>query len=327
VASSSTEPSDTLLVEPSEVGMRLDSFLVGRNLVPSAAAARRALAVVRVDGRIVKKGYRLAAGERVDFGGCPDQQAVLKPTPELTLSLLYADEALIAVDKPPGVPSHPLRAGEGATVAGAIVARYPECADASPDSREGGLGHRLDIGTSGVIVAARSRPIWHRLREALSGPACKKTYLAEVRGRFPGTDDASKDFVLPGDRPRSFVVSCPIGRQGRRGAKVKIASGRQPLPAQTLIALVETRPGGALVEAQLSHGRAHQVRAHLAYLGVPVVGDTTYGEAADQAADQASDPCCMTLHLHAWSISFLHPTTSKLLRIEAPLPSWAQRRL
>ena len=299
--------------------MRLDSFLVRRHLVPSTAAARRALAsgVVRVDGRMVKKGYRLAAGERVDFGGQTNQPPVLTATPELALSLLYSDDALIAVDKPSGVPSHPLRAGEGATVAGAIVARFPECADASPDPREGGLGHRLDIGTSGVLVAARSRPVWHRLREALSGPACEKTYLAEVGGRFPDTDGVAKEFVLPGERTRSFVVSCPIGRQGRRGAKVKLASGRQPLPAQTVIALVETRPGGALVEARLSHGRAHQVRAHLAYLGVPVVGDATYGEETDESG--------AALHLHAWTVSFLHPTTGKLLRIEAPLPAWAQR--
>jgi 23S rRNA pseudouridine1911/1915/1917 synthase len=310
-----------LLVEPSEAGMRLDSFLVKRNLAPSAAAARRALAVVRVDGRIVKKGYRLAAGERVDFGESSEQSAVLKPTPELELSLLYADDALIAVDKPPGIPSHPLRAGEGATVAGAIVARFPECAEASPDSREGGLGHRLDIGTSGVLVAARSRPIWHRLREALSGPACQKTYLAEVHGRFPASDDVARDYVLPGEQPHSFVVSCPIGRQGRRGAKVKLASGRHPLPAQTLITLVEERPSGALVEAQLSHGRAHQVRAHLAYLGLPVVGDATYGEAAESA-----DSPTIALHLHAWTLSFLHPTTGQPLRIEGPLPPWAQRR-
>jgi 23S rRNA pseudouridine1911/1915/1917 synthase len=323
VSSSSDDARAALLVEPSEIGLRLDTFLVRRNLVPSAAAARRALAssVVRVDGRVVKKGYRLEAGERVDLGQGPAELAELtelRANPELPLAVLYADDALVAVDKPPGVPSHPLRAGEGATVAGAIVARFPECARASPDPREAGLGHRLDIGTSGVLVAARSRAGWHRLREALSGPACEKTYLAEVRGRFPDSDAAAKDFVLPGERRHSFVVSCPIGRQGRRGGKVKLASGRQPLPARTEIALVEARPGGALVEARLAHGRAHQVRAHLAYLGIPVRGDATYGDGAD-------DPGAH-LHLHAWTISFPHPTTGKLLRIEAPLPAWAQPR-
>jgi 23S rRNA pseudouridine1911/1915/1917 synthase len=320
VVSSPDEAPSTLLVEASEAGLRLDGFLVRRNLVPSAAAARRAIAsaVVRVDGKAAKKGQRLEAGQRVDLGESPAAQPALEPTPELTLSVLYADDALVAVDKPPGIPSHPLRPGEVATVASAIVARFPECAQASPDPREGGLGHRLDIGTSGVLLAARSQEAWYRLREALSGPACEKVYLAEVVGDFPQPDSTVREFVLPGTRPQSFVVTCPIGRQGRRGGKVVLASGRQPLPAQTEIALAQSRPGGALVEARLSHGRAHQVRAHLAYLGIPVLGDATYGQGGDESSPG--------LHLHAWTISLLHPTTGKPLRIEAPLPRWAQRR-
>ena len=318
--SSCNDTPTVLVVDPSEIGLRLDGFLVRHNLVPSAASARRAIAsgVVCVDGRIAKKGHHLEAGQRVDLGESAAAQVVLEPSPELSLPLLYVDEAVVAVDKPPGIPSHPLRRGEGATAASAIVARFPECAQASPDPREGGLGHRLDIGTSGVLLAARSREVWHRLREALSGPACEKTYLAEVSAHFPGADEVAKEFVVPGDRPESFVVTCQIGRQGRRGGKVKLASGRQPLPARTDVALVESRPGGALLEARLCHGRAHQVRAHLAYLGMPVVGDATYGEASDESGT--------ALHLHAWTLSLLHPTTGKPLRIEAPPPAWAALR-
>jgi 23S rRNA pseudouridine955/2504/2580 synthase len=85
--------------------------------------------------------------------------------------------------------------------------------------------------------------------------------------------------------------------------------------------LLEDRPGRALVEARLSRGRAHQVRAHLAYLGIPVVGDATYGQVNE--IDDAADT---SLHLHAWAISFIHPITLKPLRIEAPLPPWARRQ-
>jgi 23S rRNA pseudouridine1911/1915/1917 synthase len=310
----------SFLVEPSESGLRVDSFLSRRNLLPSAAAARRAVAagVVYVDGKVAKKGHHLEAGQRVDLGERPTDEAILKPTPELLLALLYADEALVAVHKPAGIPSHPLHAGDDATVASALVAQFPECAAASPDPREGGLGHRLDVGTSGVILAARSREVWHRLREALSGPACEKTYLAEIAGHFPDIDAVTQELIVPGPRPASFVVSCPIGRQGRRGGKVKLDSGRQPLPARTEITLVETRPGGGLVEARLSHGRAHQVRAHLAYLGIPVLGDGIYGEGAS--------PSSASFHLHAWAISLLHPTTGKPLRITAPEPAWAVRQ-
>jgi 23S rRNA pseudouridine1911/1915/1917 synthase len=317
---SSGDPSSalSLVVEPEEAGLRVDSFLVRRNLAPSSAAARRAVAsgAVYVDGRTAKKGHRLEAGQRVDFGEPPVTETVLRATPELVLPVLYEDEALVAVDKPANVPSHPLRAGEGATVAGALIARFPECAAASADPREGGLGHRLDVGTSGVLVAARSRETWHRLRAALSEPACEKVYLAQVAGRFPEADELAKEFVVPGPYPASFVIDCPIGRQGRHGGKVLLDSGRQPLPARTTATRLEARPGGDLVEARLSHGRAHQVRAHLAYLGIPVLGDSTYGESAGESPAD--------LHLHAWAISFLHPITGKPLRIEAPPPAWAR---
>jgi 23S rRNA-/tRNA-specific pseudouridylate synthase len=99
---------------------------------------------------------------------------------------------------PPGLPSHPLRAGEGPSAAGALVARFPECAVASPDPREGGLVQRLDRGTAGVLVAARRRAVWPGLRDALAAPDCEKTYRAEVVGRFPDLGAGQKDFVSPG---------------------------------------------------------------------------------------------------------------------------------
>jgi 23S rRNA pseudouridine1911/1915/1917 synthase len=307
-----------MVVEAGETGARLDGFLARRQAVASTSAARRALAsgIVRVNGHAAKKGAHLQVGDVVELGEGPSQGVVLVPAFDVELTVLYQDDALVAVDKPAGIPSHPLRAGEGATVAGALVARFPECAAASPDAREGGLGHRLDVGTSGVLLAARSREAWYRLRESLAAAACEKVYLAEVRGEFPAAE--TREFVLPGPRPSSLVVTAPIGRQGRRGNKVRLAAGRQPLAARTEVTLLESRSGTALVEARLARGRAHQVRAHLAFLGIPVVGDTTYGQ-----LDEGTKP---GLHLHAWTVSIVHPTAGTPLRIESPLPPWARRR-
>jgi 23S rRNA pseudouridine1911/1915/1917 synthase len=307
-----------LVVAANEAGFRLDAFLARRGLLASVSEARRAVAagVVRVNGRPAKKGVHLEAGDTVDLGEGPATSRVLLPTPELELTVLYQDGDIIAVAKPAGVPTHPLRSDDVASIASALVARFPECATASPDAREGGVGHRLDVATSGVLLAARRREVWHRLREALAAPLCEKIYLAETRGCFPTADHAPADFVLPGPRPGSFVVTAPIGRQGRRGNRVRLASGRRPLPARTEITLLEARASATLVEARLRRGRAHQIRAHLALLGIPVVGDPIYGE---PAADGV-------LRLHAWAISLVHPTTARPLRVEAPLPAWARRR-
>jgi len=306
-----------LTVGEDEAGMRVDAFLAKRKLMPSSSAARRAVAsrAVRVNHNVAKKGLHLQPGDVVDLEDGA-AETVLVPAPQLELSLLYTDEDIVAVSKPAGVASHPLRAGEGPTLAGALVARFPECAAASVDAREGGLGHRLDIGTSGVLLAARSRPTWHRLREALAGSHCEKIYLAEIRDPFPSTETGCREFALPGPYASSFVISAPIGRRGRRGSQVVLASGRQPLPARTDVVLLAARDGAALVEARLERGRAHQVRAHLAYIGVPVWGDPVYGTEGPASARE--------LHLHAWAISFLHPTSGKPLRIEAPVPAWVE---
>ena len=311
------------VVGTAEAGLRLDAFLLRQKVVPSATAARRAIAerIVLVGGRPGKKGMHLGEGQVVEMAESIQDRVVPVPAAEIPLVVLFSDDDLVVVDKPAGLPSHPLRAGEGPSAAGALVARFPECAVASPDPREGGLVQRLDRGTTGVLVAARRRAVWPGLRDALAAPDCEKPYLAEVVGRFPNLGAGEKDFVSPGARPGTLSVAVPIGRVGRRGSRVKLGGGRQPLPAITEFALVEQRSTSALVEARLCKGRTHQVRAHLAYLGVPVVGDTTYGKTGHDVEPPAA------LHLHAAAIVFKHPTTGQLLRIEGPLPNWARPAL
>jgi len=311
------------VVSTAEAGLRLDAFLLRQKVVPSATAARRAIAagIVSVDDRPGKKGQHLGEGQVVEIAASVPDHVAPVPAAEIPLVVLYADDDLVVVDKPAGLPSHPLRAGEGASAVGALLARFPECAVASPDPREGGLVQRLDRGTTGVLVAARRPAIWPGLRDALSAPDCEKTYFAEVVGRFPVVGAGEKDFVSPGARSGTLSIAVPIGRVGRHGSRVKLGGGRQPLPATTEIALVEQRSVTALIQARLCKGRTHQVRAHLAYLGIPVVGDSTYGETTSDV-----EPPTL-LHLHAAAIVFKHPTTGQLLRIEGPLPNWARPAL
>jgi 23S rRNA pseudouridine1911/1915/1917 synthase len=284
-------------------GERLDHVVARARGDVAVAEGRRLIeaGAVRVDGRVARKGVRVVAGQVVDIDERAADGGGVEPDATVPVRWLHVDDALVAIDKPAGVPSHPLRAGERGTAANAIVARFPECATASTDPREGGLAHRLDNETSGVLLAARSRPAWEALRAAMGAATCDKTYLAEVVGAPPAAG----------------VETAPIGRAGRRGARVRVGAGRGALAARTAWEVVERRGATTLVRARLHAGRAHQVRAHLAAAGFPIVGDEVYGAAAPPAADGAR------LRLHAHTIALPHPTTGVALLIEAPPPAWA----
>ncbi|HEY2900562.1 MAG TPA: RluA family pseudouridine synthase [Polyangia bacterium] len=304
-----------VVVELALAGLRLDQFLARALGVTSVHAARRLIAAgeVRVDGRVVaKKGDRVAAGQVVFVTGAgagdnADGDAdLVVPDPTVVLPVLFVDADLVAVNKPAGINAHPLRRGERGTAANGLCVLWPECARASIDPREAGLGHRLDRDTSGVLLAARNRAAWEALRGALSDPACEKTYLAQVAGAPPvrGQFDGA------------------IGRHGRRGARVAIDGGRRPLPAHTeWETLSFLDDGSALVRARLHSGRAHQVRAHLSAAGFAILGDPIYSDQPTQALARVLN--VTALRLHAESIRLRHPLTGASLLVVAPPPAWA----
>lgn len=257
-------------------------------------------------GKAAAKGRRVVAGDVVDvLADLAPAAPVLVAHPEIAFDVLYEDEHLVAINKPGPLPSHPLRAGDGATAAGALVSRFPECALASLDPREGGLGHRLDQGTSGVLVAARTRAAWQALRAALGNVSCEKAYVAEVAGMMPVSD----------------VCAEVIGRGGPKGGKGVVGGGKDPLPARTEFERLSTRSKSSLVRARISSGRVHQVRAHVAYLGFPVLGDTVYSD--DRSRRISEELNVGELRLHAESVRLRHPITGEPLKIVAPLPAWA----
>ena len=215
---------------------------------------------VRVAGKRIKKGDRVAIGDVLELAHAPVSGAALRPVadPDAATRIVVVVERadLVVLDKPAGMPSQPLRAGELGTVANAIAARWPECAAIGDDPRDGGLVHRLDIGTSGLLVAARTVDAHRALRDAFGAGQIAKTYLAITDGS-----------------PVSRECDAPLAQRGKR-VVVDFADG---LAAYTSFAIERSSATHAVVRCTAQTGRMHQVRAHLAHVGSPITGDVLYG--------------------------------------------------
>lgn len=289
------------MVTAADAGERLDLF-VGKKLSLSRAKLKSLFEadLVRVDGRRAKKGQTVAEGQKVMVEVPVEGPRAPVPEPELPLTVLHLDEALIFVDKPAGIPVHPLQPGETGTLANRLIARWPEVAEASEDPREAGLVHRLDIETSGVLLAARTRAAWTALRAQFSGGgAAKKLYLALVDGPLADDGEIEVPLVQHGDHVRPALSSDAAAR-----------------PAVSRFRVLERWGMNALVEVQILTGVMHQVRAHLAGIGAPIVGDALYGGRAQ--------PGLPRFFLHAASLEVRHPASGQPLKVESPLPAELQ---
>ncbi|MDH4017313.1 MAG: RluA family pseudouridine synthase [Actinomycetota bacterium] len=293
-----------------DAGARLDVFLA-RSLEISRAQSRRLLArgAVSLDGRVLvekDKGLALAAGGRIDVESFrrPSEQAPL-PEPEggaPPLSVLAEGEGWLVVDKPPGMPVHPLNEGETGTVLNAVVKLHPEIVGVGEGGLRCGVVHRLDVWTSGALVIATREDVWQRLRSAFAEHHVEKRYLALVEGEL----DTGPEGVLELD------LGLVMARH--RPAKVRVVRPDEPespavRPVSQTVRLVESygaapavglRGEACMVEVRPRTGFLHQIRVTLAHLGHPLIGDRTYGgKRRDDRADWAA-ACGATRHmLHA----------------------------
>jgi 23S rRNA pseudouridine1911/1915/1917 synthase len=256
---------------------------------------------VRVNGKRAKKGDRVVAGDVLELSREPVWGDALRAVadPNVALEILLETPELVAINKPAGVPSQPLRAAELGTIANGLAARFPECALLArapraeqnvaslrgDDVRDGGLVHRLDIGTSGVLVAARTEASYRALRDAFGTGGVAKTYLA-ICDALPVSRDCEEPLAQRGDH---VVIDHTDG-----------------LSAKTTFSIERAGNQYALVRCTATTGRMHQVRAHLAHVGAPIAGDALY----------------KGLPLDGFDGFFLHAATLEVAghRIEAPLP-------
>lgn len=284
-----------LLVEPTDGGLRLDQFVCRRIPGISRGSVRRLLEQrqVLVEGRPQPKGTRLREGQQVLVAAAAHSERPV-PQPALPLEILAVRQEMVVINKAAGMPCHPLVPGETDTVANALAARFPECVTASSHSREGGLVHRLDWSTSGLLLAARSPTAYGRLRGAFSGGRVTKHYLALVQGHLQQHGAVSSHLsTMPGDRTRMQVV----------------VSGSAGRAAQTRFWPLEQLEQHTVVHVTCTTGLRHQVRVHLAHTGHPLAGDDHYG--GDPLDDNEG------AFLHAARLVL----TDDGLTFEAPLPA------
>jgi len=273
------ESLHSLPIREADRGQRLDRFLA-EQLGLSRSQVRRLLArgAVSVGGRSVDesaKGLTLQPGPVVEvtpFARPEDERA--QESPEQPLQLLAQGRGWLAVDKPAGVPVHPLRPHESDTVLNALIARFPEIHGVGEGGLRSGVVHRLDVDTSGVLLFATQEDVWQRLRGAFRDRAIEKVYRALVIGALEGEGSLEVGLVTARHRPARVRVVGEAERVQSRGVHVGAMQWRS----------LEIFDGVTLVEVRPKTGFLHQIRVSLAHLGFPVVGDRTYGPASDPIA-------------------------------------------
>jgi 23S rRNA pseudouridine1911/1915/1917 synthase len=299
-------------VPPESAGMRLDVFLQSQL---KRTSRTRTQFIVR-NSAFGERGNRLRSNDRVQA----EQRVMLwrppwdEQAPDGELTVIYEDEFVFAIDKPAGVPVHPTARYHKSTVIKRLEA-------ARPDERVS-LGHRLDRETSGVLVCSRSPAMDRALKKAfMRRDAVEKRYLAITWG-------------VPEERTFRVELPLELDKGSRTNVKMRVAAPGEGLAAATRFEVLEVRTKGdrtyALLACDLETGRQHQIRAHLAAIGTPIVGDKLYAfdegfftrDVDGEATDEDRAALEIPRHaLHAARLALDHPATGERLVIEAPLPA------
>ena len=274
---------------------RLDKFLASRETDLSRAQIAGLVAggLVKVDGAIVKSSYRLRGGETVEMEMLPPPPTGVSPQ-EIPLSVIYEDEDILVIDKPAGMVVHPAPGHRRDTVANALLARLPGIEEVGDEQRPG-IVHRLDMDTSGLMVAAKNRRAHRHVSGQIKDRSVLKGYTALAKGNID---------------PPEGVIKARIGRDNRNRKRMAVVDlGRE---AETSYRAVESAPGYTLLEVIPKTGRTHQIRVHLSALGYPIVGDALYG---------GKDPRLERQFLHAHLLGIRLPGTGDYMEFASPLPA------
>ena len=293
------------LVEISEENseQRLDNFLISMlKGVPKSKIYRIVRkGEVRVNKGRVDAKYRLQEGDIVRIPPVrvaePQTEAFVPQTLRQSLErdILYEDDVLLVLNKPPGFAVHGGSGLDSAIIEGLRLLR--------PASRFLELVHRLDRDTSGCLLIAKKRSALRKLHELFRGEGIQKTYLALLAGQWAR---------------KKTVVTAPLQKNVGKGGDRMVTVNRTGKEAETLFTRIKLLPDATLVEASPKTGRTHQIRVHAAWLGHPIIGDERYGDFEINRGFKKKG--FKRLYLHAYKLEFAHPVTGKHLLITAPMP-------
>ncbi|KVE34159.1 RluA family pseudouridine synthase [Burkholderia sp. TSV86] len=301
-------------IDENTAGQRIDNFLlrVCKGVPKSHIYRILRSGEVRVNKGRVDAQYRLAYGDVVRVP--PVRVAAADPAraaevPAAEFDILFEDDAIIALNKPAGVAVH-----GGSGVAFGVIEQMRR---ARPHAKFLELAHRLDRETSGILMLAKKRSALVGLHEQIRDNRMDKRYFACAHGQW-----------VP-DWGRRRAVKAPLFKYSTPDGERRVRVQDDGLPSHTVFNLVERWPGYVLLEAELKTGRTHQIRVHLAHLGLPIVGDAKYGDfALNKALARASAvPSLKRMFLHAHRLCLTHPLTGEPLQFDAPLPADCRRFL
>ncbi|MGO1561918.1 Ribosomal large subunit pseudouridine synthase D [Actinomycetales bacterium JB111] len=262
---------------------------------------------VLLDGAPVGKSDRLHAGAWLEITlPEPERPAgPAEPTPVPGMAIAYEDDDIVVVNKPVGIAAHPSPGWEGPTVVGALAATGRRISTSGAAERQG-VVHRLDVGTSGLMVVAKSEIAYSVLKRAFKERTVDKTYHALVQGQMD---------------PSAGTIEAPVGRDPRYSYKMAVVTDGKH--AVTHYETLESMRGASLLQIHLETGRTHQIRVHVSAMRHPCVGDTTYGADPTLGAELG----LTRQWLHAVHLGFDHPVTGRRLDVESEYPDDLQAAL
>ena len=281
-----------LVVEVS--GVRLDQYVSEKQADISRTRAARLIreGYIKLDGEVVKPSIKLSLGQKISIRALNTQEVNLQAE-DIPLSVVYQDEDIIVINKPPGMLVHPGAGHPGGTLMNAVLSMCPELSGMNSTNRPG-LVHRLDKDTSGIILVAKTEEALANLSDQFKNRLVVKKYMALVKGNLSD---------------RTAIIDGPIRRDRSERKRMSVAEGGKE--ATTKYEVIKRFTSFDLVDVVPLTGRTHQIRVHFASIGHPIAGDALYGGKTEGLQRQ---------FLHAYSLAFRHPSSGSDLCFDSKLP-------